>query len=134
MLLGPPRVWLRRVGGWLSNHLELNAFPKIPSLVPSTNTEWFTTTCNSSSQGSDTIFWPLWAPLQMWHADMHACTHSRMHTCTHKHTACSHLPQTPPLLKCTVLSGSLDIHLQPKSCHTICYRTFHYPLPSKNQY
>lgn len=29
-----------------------------PSLVPSLDTEWLRTTCNASSRGFNTVFWP----------------------------------------------------------------------------
>lgn len=43
---------------------------------------WFSTVCNSSSSGSNTLFWP---PKSL----SHTCTHARahtMHTHMHKHT------------------------------------------------
>lgn len=35
------------------------------SSVPSPHFERLTTTCNSSSMGSHTLFWPMWVPVHM---------------------------------------------------------------------
>lgn len=43
-------------------------------LVPSTSVRQFTTTFNSSSQGFDTLCWPLRVPAHMWHSHIETCT------------------------------------------------------------
>lgn len=51
----------REPEGWRDSSVVtlLVALPRAPSLVPSTIIRWFT--CNSSTRGSDTLLWPLWA-------------------------------------------------------------------------
>lgn len=55
-----------------------------------------------------------------------------MHVCTYPHTACSHLYQTQPLLKCTIKFWKYVYNF--RNGHPICCRTFHFPLSSKTQY
>lgn len=40
--------------------------PDDPSLVPITYIGQLTTTCNSTSMGSNAHFWPPWAPTHTW--------------------------------------------------------------------
>lgn len=48
-------------------------FPADPGAIPSTHVAWLTTTCNSSSKGSDTCFWLPWESVL-------TCTDSHIHT------------------------------------------------------
>jgi hypothetical protein len=43
----------------------LVAFPEDQCLITSTYIGYLTTSSNSSSGGSDALFWPLWGPIHM---------------------------------------------------------------------
>lgn len=68
---------LRKMGlvTWLSGKKHLSVLGKTRVWFP-TPTRWLTTICNSTSRGSDTVFWPSWAS-GMHGVHTHACTQAK---------------------------------------------------------
>lgn len=56
------------------------AIIKDPISVANIHVGWLTNTINSSSRGSDTLFWSYRVPEHTWQTCIH------IHTCTHTHT------------------------------------------------
>ena len=67
---------------WLRS---LTALPEGLSSLPITHTRQLTTACNSSSRGSDALFWPPRAPEHLWHLLTQTHSYISTHPCTEIH-------------------------------------------------
>ena len=68
---------LKDLENWLSGLIALaSVLAKDSNLGANIHIRQLTTAFNSSSRGSDNLFWPLWAPALRWYTYTHASTHT----------------------------------------------------------